>query len=552
MIFISYASKNEKIAEFINQKFKDEYIETWFAKEQIGTSENYAKKIKDAIKDATCIVLIFSKDANNSQHIPRELDLAIKSQKQIFPIRIEDCEPEEEMEYFLSTVQWFDAFDTTDKEIDNFVLSTLNNLGLKYDNRKYIDATNIDDFCIQHFKLMGYKTTLYAQDGWEDIAMVQNAIKKEPSKKKFILEFLDKNNAIYVNKKGTNRSLILLPKFIEKTTSSYLKALEASYFFEAKEVIYTDSFKKYLKEKFAHIDMDDESIDFKKKSLAADYFRGLSYQEQTTYSLLPIVFYQYIKVPPKFKKTTYTLPFEGNYEEGEKLSNLFLNFSKFPNWWGAKKDRLEDIRGNFYDGFTKAYEQLLYSDKFSKIVQKTQQYNHYNGRLAESLSEVFFNKNNLLVQNFGVEHVIGNALNFISRAQKVENPEAKKVITRFMSAPDLLIIKLDEQNKMVNSFFFDVKYRLFNSRNEFKKSLTQNNDLYKHAQKYHVNWDEVYLFLFAHFKNEHKTEVYILNVGEISNQKVQNPPSLKKDAEFFWFDDKSINDLYKYANLIWN
>ena len=224
----------------------------------------------------------------------------------------------------------------------------------------------------------------------------------------------------------------------------------------------------------------------------------------------------------------------------------------FPNWWGAQKNELEKIRGGYYENFTDSYKKLLYTDKFKRLTQKTNEYNHYNGRLAETLAEVFFNKNNLLVQNFGVEHIVGNALNFIDRTKALETEDAKKVITRFMSSPDLLIIKLDEQNKMLNSFFFDIKYRSFNSRSDFYESLTQNHDLYKHAKKYKVNWDEVYLFLFAHFKNEHKTEVYILNVGEVSKGKVKNPPTLNKDTEFYWLNDKSIDDLYKYANLIWN
>lgn len=179
-------------------------------------------------------------------------------------------------------------------------------------------------------------------------------------------------------------------------------------------------------------------------------------------------------------------------------------------------------------------------------------YDHYNGRLAEAMAEVFFNKNGLMIQRYGVEHTMGNALGLIQRTGSVESEEAKKVIARFMSSPDLLVIKLDDAKHILNSYFFDVKYRLFKSREEFAQSLQKSNDLFKHAKKYQMNWDEVYLFLFAHFKNENKTEVYILNVGEVSKGTLAHPETLKKDTEFYWLEDSSINELCKYANRVWN
>lgn len=547
MIFISFSSKDIEVAKDVDAVFKQHHVNTWFAQTDVDVGDNYSKKITTAIKEASCVVLIFSNNANHSVHVPRELDLAAKYQKPIFPIRIQNDEPDEGLEYFLSTVQWFDAFNNSKQEVNDFVTKVLEKLGVLQDNRKFIDAQNIDEFCIQHFKLMGYKLARYGKKQWEEVGLVQAAIKKEPEKREPILEYLDKTDAIYATPKDGKQPVIIVPKYLEKSTTSYFKALEANYFYEAREIVFTSEYFDILKQE-KKLDIEQASSDFKKRSQIVDYFRGLSFDLHVKYALLPILFYQYVKEPSKYKKTHYLLPFDGSYDDDEVMPNLYVNFTLQPNWQGVHKANID----KYYAEFTKSYEEILHTDKFRRISRKANEYEHYNGRLAEAMAEVFFNKNGLMVQRYGVEHTMGNALGMIKRTQKVETEEAKKVMTRFMSSPDLLVIKLDDENRILNSYFFDVKYRQFNSRKEFQQSLIENNDLYKHAKKYHINWDEVHLFLFAHFKNEQKTEVYVLNVGEISRGDLLKPQTLKKDTEFYWLEDSSVNELCKYANRVWN
>ena len=55
------------------------------------------------------MVLIFTNSANSSNHVKRELELAVTNDITIQPIRTEDVEPTAELKYYLSSMHWLDA-----------------------------------------------------------------------------------------------------------------------------------------------------------------------------------------------------------------------------------------------------------------------------------------------------------------------------------------------------------------------------------------------------------------------------------------------------------
>ncbi len=70
---------------------------------------SWPKAIVTAISESQAMVLVFSKSSNDSEHVQREVELAIKRGITVIPLRIEDCVPEGELEFFLSSAHWMDA-----------------------------------------------------------------------------------------------------------------------------------------------------------------------------------------------------------------------------------------------------------------------------------------------------------------------------------------------------------------------------------------------------------------------------------------------------------
>jgi len=106
MIFISYSSQNEDLATELYNKCQNLNFKAWFAPKSIKIGENYASIITQAVKNSEYFILILSEHSINSDQVKRELGLAIKYKKKIFPLKIDEYEISGDFEYFLEGVQW--------------------------------------------------------------------------------------------------------------------------------------------------------------------------------------------------------------------------------------------------------------------------------------------------------------------------------------------------------------------------------------------------------------------------------------------------------------
>jgi hypothetical protein len=61
--------------------------------------------------------LVFSKNANLSEEITKELALASKYKKFVVPARVEDVLPTEAFEYALADRRWIDLFKNWDRKV---------------------------------------------------------------------------------------------------------------------------------------------------------------------------------------------------------------------------------------------------------------------------------------------------------------------------------------------------------------------------------------------------------------------------------------------------
>lgn len=540
MVFLSFSSEDKAFADRTHERLKEAGFDVWYSNRSIEAGSNYAKDIVSAIQSSQCLVLLYSKASEESIHVQKELDLALRYKKPIFPLRIENILPQEGMEYWLSGCQYVDFFENGKENFGKFITHLKKKIGAKEDKTKKLNAKNIQTFALQHFKEMGYEVHTKGNVDWAELTEVKAHLRKNPSWSECVLNYLEAN-CFHVKKEGV--SMIVNAKILENPqASSYFKTLESDFFWEARKILWNeDELKKVLKDsKKPENLIEEENIDFRLKSQLANQFR------KKTSKSLSLLFYLFVKTPPKFKQESYFMPLVGKYQEGEQMPSLYLNYSSFSSWWGLGKDDIEGIKGDRYIGFERAFETIRYDAK----LQSSADYENYDGRIAETLAEVFLNKNELVVQKFGAENVLGNSISFIQKTSVLEDINASDTIKRFMTSPDLFVIKLNDKNEMINAYLVDVKYRSFANSSLFEKAVQKGGDLYKQAQKYQSNWNSVYLFMFIHVKDENSLAIYIESVSDILSQKKFTP--LEKNNSFKWLGSDTIKELHVKASSIWN
>lgn len=107
-VFISYSSKNAEYANAVHEKLEDNGIKCWIDVNSIRTATNFAQEIIDGLNKAKVIVLIYSKDSDDSKYVYREIETAFENNKPIVPLKIDDTFPDN-LEFFLRNTQWLDA-----------------------------------------------------------------------------------------------------------------------------------------------------------------------------------------------------------------------------------------------------------------------------------------------------------------------------------------------------------------------------------------------------------------------------------------------------------
>lgn len=108
-IFISYSSKDKTAADAACAVLEGAGVRCWIAPRDVIPGKEYGASIVEAIERAKAMLLIFSSNANESPQIRREIERAVKKGVTIIPLRIEDVEPTQSMEYFLGGIHWLDA-----------------------------------------------------------------------------------------------------------------------------------------------------------------------------------------------------------------------------------------------------------------------------------------------------------------------------------------------------------------------------------------------------------------------------------------------------------
>jgi WD40 repeat protein len=108
-VFISHASKDKAVADEVCAKLESQGFRCWIAPRDIGPGALFAEAISDAIPECRILLLVLSSNANVSDHVPREVDEAVRAGKPIIPFKIEDVEPSTRLRHYVNVIHTLDA-----------------------------------------------------------------------------------------------------------------------------------------------------------------------------------------------------------------------------------------------------------------------------------------------------------------------------------------------------------------------------------------------------------------------------------------------------------
>ena len=108
-VFISYSSKDKTTADAVCNALEERGIRCWIAPRDVKAGESYARALVNGIHESRLMVLIFSSDSNRSPQVLREVERAVSKGLPILPLRIQDVELSDEMEYYIASRHWLDA-----------------------------------------------------------------------------------------------------------------------------------------------------------------------------------------------------------------------------------------------------------------------------------------------------------------------------------------------------------------------------------------------------------------------------------------------------------
>ena len=127
-VFFSYSHKDAEILEPVCRRLESAGIKCWYAPRDIRPGEEWANAITNALQQCKVMILIFSKNSNDSVQVLREAGLAVDYKKTIIPYKVDDTMPGGSMQYYLSTLQWLTASGDAEKDLALLLDLTQKNL----------------------------------------------------------------------------------------------------------------------------------------------------------------------------------------------------------------------------------------------------------------------------------------------------------------------------------------------------------------------------------------------------------------------------------------
>ena len=122
-VFISYSSKNVTEAEAVRKILDDRGLQSWMAPYNIPAGAKYAYAIDEAIENCACVLLLLTQEAQESNHVDREIERALSYKKEIIPMRLDHGSLNSGFRYYIGNCHIVDvsAIDAACEEMQTVI-----------------------------------------------------------------------------------------------------------------------------------------------------------------------------------------------------------------------------------------------------------------------------------------------------------------------------------------------------------------------------------------------------------------------------------------------
>jgi hypothetical protein len=112
-LFLSHSSSDVDAVRRLRRHLEAGGYSCWMAPDDVSSAESWAQQIVDAIQNARVTVVLLSERSIASEHVAREVGLAVQAGKPVLPVRLERVMLSGTLAYLLHLTQWVDAFPGT-------------------------------------------------------------------------------------------------------------------------------------------------------------------------------------------------------------------------------------------------------------------------------------------------------------------------------------------------------------------------------------------------------------------------------------------------------
>jgi hypothetical protein len=110
VVFVSYEKSDVGLAGEIRAHLEAGGFACWMAPDDVRGPVPWPEQVEQAIESCDVMLVVVSANASASQHMSREVDLAVEKAKPLLPVRVEDVVPTGTLNYLLRLAQWIDLF----------------------------------------------------------------------------------------------------------------------------------------------------------------------------------------------------------------------------------------------------------------------------------------------------------------------------------------------------------------------------------------------------------------------------------------------------------
>lgn len=108
-VFISFSSKDEKLATEIHDFLESRGISCWISSKDIPTGSVWAEAIMNAMRNSSIFLLVLTENSNESSHVFREVTNADEFKIPIFAYKFGKINIQDRLKYYLADINYTEA-----------------------------------------------------------------------------------------------------------------------------------------------------------------------------------------------------------------------------------------------------------------------------------------------------------------------------------------------------------------------------------------------------------------------------------------------------------